>query len=41
MSYDDQTSISCGVIDYMGGDSPTFEDIKNNDRVFAKVSFLF
>ncbi|WP_201341519.1 hypothetical protein [Abyssogena phaseoliformis symbiont] len=38
---DDQTSISGGVIDYMGGDLPVFEDIKNNDRIFAKVSFLF
>ncbi|QKQ24580.1 hypothetical protein HUE58_05610 [Candidatus Ruthia endofausta] len=37
---DDQTSISGGVIDYMGGYLPVFEDIKNNDRIFAKVSFF-
>lgn len=38
---DDQTSISGGVIDYIGGDNLTINAYKDNDRIFAKVSYLF
>lgn len=38
---DDQSSISGGVIDYIGGDNPAINAYKNNDRIFAKFSYLF
>lgn len=38
---DDETSISGGVIDYIGGDNPTIDAYKDNDRVFAKISRSF
>jgi hypothetical protein len=38
---DDQTSVSGGIIDYIGGDNLTINAYKNNDRIFAKMSYLF
>ncbi|MBC8493531.1 MAG: hypothetical protein ISR70_01030 [Candidatus Thioglobus sp.] len=38
---DDQLSVSGGVIDYIGGDNPTIDAYKNNDRLFAKLSYAF
>jgi hypothetical protein len=38
---DDQTSVSSGIIDYIGGDNLTINAYKNNDRIFAKMSYLF
>jgi hypothetical protein len=38
---DDQRSISGGVINYIGGDNPAIDSYKDNDRVFAKFSYLF
>ena len=30
-----------GIVDYIGGDRPFMEGIKNNDRVFADISYSF
>jgi hypothetical protein len=38
---DDQTSVSGGIIDYIGGDNLTINTYKNNDRFFAIMSYLF
>ena len=38
---DDQTSVSGGIINYIGGDNPAINAYKDNDRVFAKMSYLF
>jgi len=38
---DDQVSISGGLIDYLGGDSPALDTNKDNDRIFMKVSTIF
>jgi hypothetical protein len=38
---DDQTSVSGGIIDYIGGDNLTINAYENNDRIFAKMSYLF
>lgn len=37
---DDTLSISGGIIDYMGGSAIT-DSIKDNDRIFAKISYSF
>jgi len=37
----DALSVNCGVVDYIGGDKPFTEAIKNNDRVFAEISYSF
>ncbi|SMN13021.1 hypothetical protein BHECKSOX2_1592 [Bathymodiolus heckerae thiotrophic gill symbiont] len=37
---DDKLSISGGIIDYIGG-STTTDSIKNNDRIFTKISYAF
>ncbi|SMN14835.1 hypothetical protein CRYPD_153 [uncultured Candidatus Thioglobus sp.] len=36
----DKLSISGGIIDYIGG-STTTDSIKNNDRIFTKISYAF
>jgi len=38
---DNQTSVSGGIIDYIGGDNLTINTYKNNDRFFVKMSYLF
>ena len=38
---DDQTSISGGFIDYLSGDNLAIDSYKDNDRVFAKLSYAF
>jgi hypothetical protein len=38
---DDQTSISGGLIDYLGGDSLALDANKENDRIFVKISRFF
>ncbi len=38
---DDQTSVSGGIIDYIGGDNAAIDAYKDNDRIFAKMSYLF
>ncbi|MEA3499260.1 MAG: DUF1302 family protein [Campylobacterota bacterium] len=40
-AYDDNISTSFGVIDYFGGDNLYFENIKDNDRVFASLTYNF
>jgi hypothetical protein len=37
---DDNISMSGGFIDYLGG-STAFDGIKNNDRIFTKISYSF
>lgn len=37
---DDKLSISGGIIDYIGGSTAT-DSIKNNDRIFTKISYTF
>ncbi len=37
---DDKLSISGGIIDYIGGSTAT-DSIKNNDRIFTKISYAF
>ncbi|SGZ60335.1 hypothetical protein BTHERMOSOX_1523 [Bathymodiolus thermophilus thioautotrophic gill symbiont] len=37
---DDKLSISGGIIDYIGGSTAT-DAIKNNDRIFTKISYSF
>ena len=38
---DDETSVSGGVIDYIGGDNATIDAYKDNDRIFATISRSF
>ena len=38
---DDQTSASGGIINYIGGDNAAIDAYKDNDRIFAKMSYLF
>jgi len=38
---DDQTSASGGIINYIGGDNVAIDAYKDNDRIFAKMSYLF
>ena len=38
---DDKTSISGGIIDYIGGDNPTIDAYKDNDRIFTKINYSF
>jgi len=38
---DDKLSTNFGVIDYLGGDKPNFEMLKDNDRVFASLEYSF
>lgn len=37
----DAVSVNIGVIDYMGGEKPLLEAIKNNDRVFVDMRYSF
>jgi len=37
----DALSVNFGVVDYIGGDKPFTEAIKNNDRIFAEISYSF
>lgn len=37
----DAVSVSIGVIDYIGGEKPFLEAIKNNDRVFVDMRYSF
>ncbi len=43
LEYDisDQSQITLGVIDYLGGDSPQWDTFRNNDRVFAAYRWYF
>lgn len=38
---DDKVSTSFGLIDYIGGDKQNFEAIKDNDRLFASMTYNF
>jgi hypothetical protein len=38
---DDQMSVNGGIIDYIGGDNLAINAYKDNDRIFAKMSYLF
>jgi hypothetical protein len=38
---DDKFSTSFGIIDYLGGDKQNFEAIKDNDRLFASMTYNF
>ncbi len=40
-AYNDDISVSLGIIDYLGGDGANFEMIKDNDRVFASLKYSF
>jgi hypothetical protein len=40
-AFDDEISMSGGVIDYIGGDNPAFDAYQDNDRIFAKISHTF
>jgi len=40
-SIDDKISTSFGIIDYIGGDKQNFEAIKDNDRLFASLTYNF
>ncbi len=37
----DAVKLNLGVVDYIGGEKPFFEAIKDNDRVFADISYSF
>ena len=37
----DAVSANFGIVDYIGGDRPFMEAIKNNDKVFADISYSF
>lgn len=37
----DALSANFGVVDYIGGDKPYFESIKDNDRIFADITYSF
>jgi len=37
----DALSANIGVVDYIGGDKPFIEGIKNNDKVFADITYSF
>lgn len=37
----DAVSVNIGVIDYIGGEKPLMEAIKNNDRLFADIRYSF
>jgi hypothetical protein len=39
--YNDDITMTVGVIDYIGGNSPRFEQVKNNDRAFATFKYNF
>lgn len=39
--YSDHINLTLGYIDYLGGDHPLWEAMKNNDRVFAGVDYYF
>jgi hypothetical protein len=34
-------SVNGGIIDYIGGDNLAINAYKDNDRIFAKMSYLF
>ena len=38
---DDETAVSGGVIDYIGGDNLAIDAYKDNDRIFATISRSF
>ena len=38
---DDETSVSGGVIDYIGDNNLVIDSYKDNDRIFAKASYAF
>ncbi len=38
---DEQSAISGGIIDYLGGDNPAIDANKDNDRIFMKISRFF
>ncbi|WP_428086751.1 DUF1302 family protein [Candidatus Thioglobus sp.] len=40
-AFDDQISMGAGVIDYFSGDNPAIDSYKDNDRIFAKLSYAF
>ena len=40
-AYDDDISLTFGVVDYISGDDPRFDLIKDNDRVFGSVKYSF
>lgn len=37
----DALSANFGIVDYIGGDKPYFESIKDNDRIFADITYSF
>ena len=39
--YNDEIALNFGVINYLGGDVAMFEKIKDNDRVFASLTYSF
>jgi len=38
---DDNVTLSGGVINYIGGDNPALDAVKDNDRIFAKITYNF
>jgi hypothetical protein len=34
-------NVNVGVVDYIGGDRPFMESIKDNDRLFADIQYSF
>jgi hypothetical protein len=40
-SVNDDVSLSGGVLNFIGGDSPILESIKDNDRLFLKATYIF
>jgi len=37
----DAVSANVGLVDYIGGDKPYLEALKNNDRIFADITYSF
>ncbi len=37
----DAVSLNVGIVDYIGGDKPLSEAIKDNDRIFADIKYSF
>jgi len=40
-AYNDEVAINFGAIDYIGGNLARFENIKDNDRMFASLTYNF
>jgi len=37
----DALSTNIAIVDYVGGEKPYLEAIKNNDRVLADITYIF